>query len=286
MTTHLIIQSPALDLALIDQAGALAQANGARWINKSAARLIDVTADQEAVALIGEWAAKKQVDFAFVDAQARLANCKILVMDMDSTLINIECIDEIAAHAGLKAEVASITERSMRGEIASFADSLRLRVGYLEGLSETVLQEVYEKKLELNPGADTLIRTAQEAGLRTMLVSGGFTFFTQRLQQRLNLSAAHANTLEVTADGRLTGQVKGEIIDALGKARLLQTLAQELGADATQIIAIGDGANDLKMMEHAYYSVAYRAKPVVQKQARFALNHSPLDAVLNWFADT
>ena len=284
MSINLIVQSPAIDLSLIDQAGALVQANGAQWISKSAARLSDVTRDADTEELITGWAAEKKVDIAFVDPDAQLSELKLLVMDMDSTLINIECIDEIASYAGLKAEVSAITERAMRGEITSFADSLRQRVGYLEGLDQAILQKVYDERLSLNPGAQNLIQTAQQAGIKTMLVSGGFTFFTSRLKQRLQLDAAHANVLDIDADGKLTGRVVGPIIDAQSKADLLADFARELDAKPEHIMAIGDGANDLKMMAHAHYSVAYRAKPVVQQQANFALNYSGLDGMLNWFA--
>jgi phosphoserine phosphatase len=170
----------------------------------------------------------------------------------------------------------------MRGEITNFSESLIRRVALLEGVPVTALEQVYEQRLRLNPGAEKLITVARKTGLKTLLVSGGFTFFTERLKARLNLDACHANVLE-TADGKLTGRVLGNIVDADGKAGQLRELAQELGATPEQIIAVGDGANDLKMMSLARFSVAYRAKPIVREQANFALNVSPLDGILNWF---
>jgi len=152
----------------------------------------------------------------------------------------------------------------------------------LKGLSAEVLHQVYNQKLRLNPGAEQLVSTARQAGIKVLLVSGGFTFFTEKLKARLSLDAAHANVLD-QEDGRLTGKVNGRILDAQGKADTLAAFAQALGAQTQQIIAIGDGANDLKMLGLAGYSVAYRAKPVVRAQANYALNFAGLDGVLNWF---
>jgi phosphoserine phosphatase len=281
-TTHLVIQSPALSTDLIEQAAAIAEASGVRRVGTTAARLLAVNDSAEIRAEILAWGERSLVDTAYVVAGSRLSDCKVLAMDMDSTLINIECIDEIAAYGGVKEQVASITEAAMRGEIKDFSESLTRRVAFLKGLSADVLQSVYEQKLRFNPGAEQLVATAKQAGLKVLLVSGGFTFFTEKLKARIGLDAAHANVLG-TENGLLTGQVVGRILDAQGKADTLRAFAQDCGATADQIIAIGDGANDLKMLGLAGYSVAYRAKPVVRAQAKFALNVAGLDGVLNWF---
>ncbi len=284
--SHLILQSPNLLSANIEKLAAIVNAEGIQELGSAgpvtAVRLLEAESSVTQQAEVQELCQQWHMDYAFLDQIRLLRDCRILAMDMDSTLISIECIDEIAAAVGRKQEVAAITEAAMRGEITDFSESLRRRVALLEGVPHTALDDVYTQRLQLNPGAEKLVATAKRHGLTTLLVSGGFTFFTEKLRERLGLDHCHANTLEVK-DGLLTGRVLGDIVDGQAKARHLQALATTLGAEPEQIIAIGDGANDLPMLAHAHYSVAYRAKPVVQEQARFALNASPLDAVLNWF---
>ena len=283
MTTfNLVVQTPALTGEFIEQISAIAQASGVRRLGSTAARLLGVNDSPETRDEVLAWGERNHVDTAYIRSGTRLSDCKVLAMDMDSTLINIECIDEIADFGGVKKEVASITEAAMRGEIKDFSESLIKRVAFLKGLSTDVLQSVYDQRLRLNPGAEQLVGRAREAGIRVLLVSGGFTFFTEKLKSRLNLDAAHANVLE-SVDGKLTGSVLGRILDAQGKADTLKSFAAECGAQPHQIIAIGDGANDLKMLANADYSVAYRAKAVVRAQARYSLNVTALDGVLNWF---
>lgn len=283
MTTHhLVVQSPGLSIEHAEQLAALAQAQGVARISNTAARLLDVQHDAQTRAEVVAWADSRGVDAAFVPAGLKLSDCKVLAMDMDSTLINIECIDEIAGVAGVKDKVSEITEAAMRGEIKDFAESLRRRVALLKGVPAQALEQVYTEKLRLNPGAERLISTAQSAGIKVLLVSGGFTFFTERLRDRLQLDSAHANTLAIE-NGLLTGQVVGDILDADAKAVHLREFARAHGAAQDQIIAMGDGANDLKMLAAAGFPVAYHAKPLVRQQTRFALNVSGLDGVLNWF---
>lgn len=202
----------------------------------------------------------------------------LLVTDMDSTLISIECIDEIADFMNIKPQVAEITEAAMQGEI-DFETSLRKRVSLLKGLDVSVLERVYDERLQLNPGAEIMVKTLKQSGIRLALVSGGFTFFTDRLKQRLGLDFTQANVL-AEKDGKLTGEVDGPICGAQAKADFLQQCCDKLGLTPKQAIAVGDGANDLLMMEPAGLSVAYHAKSKVQLQADTAINHNGLDAIL------
>lgn len=204
---------------------------------------------------------------------------RLLITDMDSTLINIECVDEIADFLGIKHQVAAITESAMRGEI-DFGTSLRKRVSLLSGLDRHVLETVYRERLQLNPGAERLISGLKQAGIKTALVSGGFTYFTERLQQRLGFDYTLANRLEIEQD-KLTGQVLGNIVDGTVKAGFLEQTCDALQISPSDSIAMGDGANDLLMMGIAGLGVAYHAKPAVQEKADVVLNHSGLDAVLH-----
>ena len=205
----------------------------------------------------------------------------LIVSDMDSTLITIECIDEIAACAGLKERVAEITERAMRGEL-DFEQSLRSRVALLTGLDESVLADVYENVLKLSPGAEFLLDECKRHNVKFLLVSGGFTFFTERLQQRLGFEYQHANILEIE-NGRLTGRLKGRIIDAQAKADLLREYRSRLGLQPHQVLAMGDGANDIPMLKEAGIGVAYRAKPKAQAAADACINFGGLERVRSLF---
>ncbi len=223
-----------------------------------------------------EAASANGIDLGAIPAHWRWQDLGLLASDMDSTLITCECIDEIADFAGIKPRVAEITERAMRGEL-DFAQALRERVALLKGLPESVLAKVYEERVRLTPGAEALVRAANVQGAQTLLVSGGFTYFTEALQRRLNLTKTHANLLGV-ADGKLTGTVDGGIIDGHAKANAVRAAKATL-APGKLTIAMGDGANDLPMMAIADLSVAYRAKPAVRAQAMICLNHCGLDAV-------
>lgn len=286
MTMDLVIQSTDLPTAAVD---AFKVACLARRVQRklNSARLVGIQDDADtrkaAAALADYW----KCDCAIVAPALRLADFRLLALDMDSTLVNIESLDEVAALAGKGAEVAAITEAAMRGEIADYKESLRRRVAMLAGVDAALLERVYEERLRLNPGAEALLAACKAAGLKTLLVTGGFTYFTDRLKQRLGFDYTRSNVIEM-ADGKLTGRVTGpdggEIVDADGKAQALRDACADLGCATDRAIAIGDGANDLKMMKLAGLSVAYRAKPIVRQQATYALNYTALDGVLNWFS--
>ena len=216
----------------------------------------------------------------------KLTDFKLAAFDMDSTLINIECIDEVADAAGKKAEVAAITEAAMRGEITDFKDSLRRRLALLRGVPEAALEEVYAKRLQINPGVEKTAAAFKAAGIKLMLVSGGFTFFSDRVAKRLGFDFARANVLEIE-NGLLTGRVVqqawGDIVDGEEKKKMLLQTAAQLGLQPSQTIAVGDGANDLPMMSVAGLSVAYHAKPKVREQAMIQINEGGMDELLKHF---
>ena len=216
----------------------------------------------------------------------KLSDFKLIAFDMDSTLINIECVDEIADAVGRKAQVAAITEATMRGEIADFKESLRQRVALLQGVTLTSMEQVYRERLQLNPGAAELVAACKKAGMKVLLVSGGFTFFADRVRERLDIDYALSNVLEIH-DGKLTGRMLdqpwGDICDGAQKRKTLLETCAQLGIAPQQAIAMGDGANDLPMMGEAGLSVAYHAKPKVREQAMVAINTGGLDRLLSLF---
>jgi phosphoserine phosphatase len=274
---YLVIQGPNVETNDLKQLAKLTGANGIEQTTNNVFRLANASPHVE----IEPFCTKAQLDFAFVPDGQTLSQIGLVVMDMDSTLITIECIDEIADMLQLKPQVAAITESAMRGEI-DFAQSLTQRVALLAGLDQGALQRVYDERLQLSPGAERFLSTLQQHNIKTLLVSGGFTFFTDKLKPRLKLDYTASNTLEIV-DGKLTGKVLGTIVDAQGKADHLKRLRDQLGLKREQVIAIGDGANDLKMLGEAGISIAYHAKPVVRAQTTYAINYSGLDAVLSLF---
>jgi len=217
----------------------------------------------------------------------RLSDFKLIAFDMDSTLINIECVDEIADAVGRKTEVAAITEAAMRGEISDFKESLRRRVALLKGVTVADMESVYRERLQLNPGAANLVAACKAAGMKVLLVSGGFTFFTDRVRDQLGIDYTRSNVLEIESGpncgmltGRLVDQPWGDICDGAEKRRMLLQTCEQMGIRPQQAIAMGDGANDLPMMAEAGLSVAYHAKPKVREQAMVAINSGGLDRLL------
>jgi phosphoserine phosphatase len=276
----LVIQAPEVSTPVLKE---LARRTGAARIvglpdGDAQAFRLERAAEPDGIAA---FCAEHRLDFAFVPAAQRLDRVRLVAMDMDSTLITIECIDEIADMQGLKPHVATITAAAMRGEI-DFATSLVQRVALLAGLDVSVLERVYAERLVISPGAERMLATFRRVGAKSLLVSGGFTFFTERLKQRLGLDYTASNTLEIVG-GRLTGRIEGPIVDATVKAEWVRRLAVECAHGDGLTVAIGDGANDLPMLALADVSVAYRAKPVVRAACTYAIDYCGLDAVVNFF---
>ncbi len=281
-TQTLILQSLTADLKALKELAQFAAPTQITELSQHAIRCTGIAASERSDALknqINDLAFAAKIDAYWSTSPKQLSDFRLLAMDMDSTLITIECIDEIADMQGLKPQVSAITEAAMRGEIA-FPESLARRVALLKGLPAQALQKVYDERLQLSLGAEPLLKAIQAAGIKTLLVSGGFTFFTDRMKARLNLDFTHANELEIV-DGKLTGNVLKDIVDAQEKRRTVERVCAQLGITTQQAIVMGDGANDLAMMEIAGLSVAFRAKPVVRAKADVALNFVGLDGVLN-----
>jgi phosphoserine phosphatase len=223
----------------------------------------------------------KHIDFAILDSYKALNEFSLCVMDMDSTLISIECIDEIADMCGKKEDVALITKSAMMGEI-DFSQSLIKRVSLLEGLGEEMLFKVIEERLKFNEGTQAWIKACRKNNVTTVLVSGGFDYFADYVKNKLEIDVAISNQLEIK-DKKLTGKVLGRIVNDEVKAQTVREFQAKLNIDKSKTIVIGDGANDLKMLAEAQYSIAYHAKPIVQEKSRFKFNHSDFNGVLNLF---
>jgi phosphoserine phosphatase len=273
----LVIQGFDIETRDLKEIAKRARASGIERLADTAFALKDARHHDDVAAMCEQ----ARLDFAYVPEDRKLADFRLLVMDMDSTLITIETIDELADLVGFKAQVAAITESAMRGEI-EYNESLRRRVAVLKDLGADALQRVYDERVRLTPGAEKLLARVRSCGLKTLLVSGGFTYVTDRLQQRLGLDYTRSNCLEIV-DGKLTGQLIGDIVNADGKRDALMEVRERLGIARAEVIGIGDGANDLKFMGESGVSIAYHAKPVVRGQTTHAINHVDLAGVLHLF---
>ena len=280
---RLVVQHPRLEASTIDRFAA----ELGRAPDRASARVATwngLTPDSRLRARLRILGEHHSVDANLVRMGLRLADFRLIVFDMDSTLITIECIDEIADHAGRRAEVTAITEATMRGEIADFAESLRRRVACLRGVPQEALQQVLDERVRLSPGVESLLAGVKAAGLSTLLVSGGFSYFTDALRARLGLDHARSNRLEVV-DGRLSGRLVGPIVDADFKRDEVLRRCAAMGIEPKRAIVVGDGANDLRMMSIAGLSVAWQAKPIVRERADIALTHGGLDSLFDVFEE-
>lgn len=275
---NLIVQGLEVYTRDLKEIAKLARASGIERVGDEAFRLRDA----QPASGIAAYCEAARLDHAFVPESVRLADFGLVAMDMDSTLITIECIDELADLAGRKSEVGPITAAAMRGEL-DFAESLERRVALLAGLGEDALERVYTERLALTPGAESMLAAMHDRGIRTLLVSGGFTYFTDRLRERLGLDYARGTALEIEG-GKITGRLVGEIVDAAQKARAMREVRDALGLATERVLAIGDGANDLALMAEAGFSIAFHAKPAVKARATYALDFVGLDGVVNLFA--
>lgn len=276
---NLILQGLSVDQRDIERIARLTNAQQIETLAPNAYKLLDAHHHNDLPSLC----AQAKIDFGFVPPRLKLATFKLVAMDMDSTLINIESLDEVAAYAGVKKEIAAITEQSMNGMV-DFSESLRQRVALLKGLDASALARVYDELIELNPGAEQLLATLKANGIKTMLVSGGFSFFTERLKQRLGLDFAFANDLEIV-DGKLMGAMLGPILDPAEKATKIRAVGTQIGVEhRDQVIAIGDGANDRPMFDAVGVSIGYRPKNILRPHARYALDYVGLEGVAHLFS--
>jgi phosphoserine phosphatase len=279
---NLVIQGEEIETPDLKELHRVARGEAIERVSDDAFRI--TKADPSSRSAVAGHCAKARLDFGFVEEGRSLGDFALLAMDMDSTLISIECIDEIADFAGRKAEVSAVTACAMRGEI-DWPESLRRRVKVLAGLGEDCLGRVYSERLRFNKGAEKLLAAAKRNGVKTLLVSGGFTYFTDRVREALGFDFAYSNTL-VVEGGKLAGSVTGALVDAHGKAAHVARLKRELSIPRERVVAIGDGANDLLMLAEAGTSIAYHAKPVVKEKAGYSLDYAGLDGVLNLFPDS